>query len=64
MLGLLLFGLLHGVVADLAQGLEVGLIPEEKLVTTMGLDVVAYWVCFEVTTVGAGQMVTKEDLEP
>jgi hypothetical protein len=38
----LLFLLLHLIVAGLAQGLKVLFIPEQALVTTMGLDVVAY----------------------
>lgn len=41
MLGRLLFGLLEPVMARLAEGLKVRLIPEQPLITTMGLDVIA-----------------------
>lgn len=42
MLGFLLGSLLQAVMAGLAEGLKVVFIPEQPLITTMGLDVVAH----------------------
>lgn len=65
----LLFGLLHRVMAGLTKGLKVGLTPEQRLITTMRLDVVTdelACVAFEASALRALACVqiTKEDLEP
>lgn len=65
----LLFFLFLLIVACLAEGLQVGLIPEEAFITTMRLDVVAHQesgVDFDTSTawILAGEQVTKEGAEP
>jgi hypothetical protein len=63
----LLFSLLVAIVTGLAQCLQVGLVPEQALITAMRNDVIANeqrCIAFELTAPAALIQITEEDGEP